>query len=184
MEWGTVTTLVAEVLFGGGLLVFVTIKDKKTAAILDNMQRVIEEERGLADEYKKEIISLKEEAAKREEHIRSAVEIELVISHRLQFLQSIVGIAFSLASDLDVRNLDPSLVFFVLRESSRSHLQTDLRIVIRRNHLMRRNLCRDNKKLVRLHGAEKSIRGAYMSLMNRIECTAENTDLHDHFAFL
>lgn len=70
MEWGTITTLVAEVLFGGGLLVFVTIKDKKTAAILDNMQRVIEEERGLADEYKREINSLKEEAAKREEHIR------------------------------------------------------------------------------------------------------------------
>ena len=28
MEWGTITTLVAEVLFGGGLLAFVTIKDK------------------------------------------------------------------------------------------------------------------------------------------------------------
>lgn len=70
MEWGTITTLVAEVLFGGGLLVFVTIKDKKTAAILDNMQRVIEEERGLADEYKEEIKVLKDEAKKREEYIR------------------------------------------------------------------------------------------------------------------
>lgn len=70
MEWGNITTLVAEVLFGGGLLVFVTIKDKKTAAILDNMQRVIEEERGLADEYKREINALKDEASKREEHIR------------------------------------------------------------------------------------------------------------------
>lgn len=71
MEWGTITTLVAEVLFGGGLLVFVTIKDKKTAAILDNMQRVIEEERGLADEYKTEIVSLKEECAKKDESLRS-----------------------------------------------------------------------------------------------------------------
>ena len=70
MEWGTITTLVAEVLFGGGLLVFVTIKDKKTAAILDNMQRVIEEERALAEEYKSENKTLKEEAEKREEHIR------------------------------------------------------------------------------------------------------------------
>ena len=70
MDWGSMTTLVAEVLFGGGLLVFVTIKDKKTAAILDNMQRVIEEERGLADEYKREINALKEETSKREEHIR------------------------------------------------------------------------------------------------------------------
>ena len=70
MEWGNITTLVAEVLFGGGLLVFVTIKDKKTAAILDNMQRVIEEERALADEYKREVNALKDEASKREEHIR------------------------------------------------------------------------------------------------------------------
>lgn len=74
MEWGTITTLVAEVLFGGGLIAFVTIKDKKTAAILDNMQRVIEEERALADEYKKEVVSLKEEAGKREEHIRNQEE--------------------------------------------------------------------------------------------------------------
>jgi uncharacterized coiled-coil DUF342 family protein len=74
MEWGTITTLVAEVLFGGGLLVFVTIKDKKTAAILDNMQRVIEEERGLADEYKKEVASLKEESSKKDEHIRQNEE--------------------------------------------------------------------------------------------------------------
>lgn len=78
MEWGTITTLVAEVLFGGGLLAFVTIKDKKTAAILENMQRVIEEERDLAGEYKSEISSLKEEikqkdsdARKQEEYIRT-----------------------------------------------------------------------------------------------------------------
>ena len=74
MEWGTITTLVAEVLFGGGLLAFVTIKDKKTAAILDNMQRVIEEERALADEYKREVAMLKEQSEKREEHIRQQEE--------------------------------------------------------------------------------------------------------------
>lgn len=74
MEWGTITTLVAEVLFGGGLLVFVTIKDKKTAAILDNMQRVIEEERGLAEEYKKETASLKEECSKKDDALRKNEE--------------------------------------------------------------------------------------------------------------
>ena len=42
-------------------MVFVTIKDKKTAAILENMQTVIEEERDLSKEYKSEITSLKEE---------------------------------------------------------------------------------------------------------------------------
>lgn len=70
MEWGTITTLVAEVLFGGGLLVFVTIKDKKTAAILDNMQTVIKEERDLAKEYKSEVTSLKEEMGKKDDVIR------------------------------------------------------------------------------------------------------------------
>lgn len=70
MEWGTITTLVAEVLFGGGLLAFVTIKDKKTAAILENMQKVINEERDLAKEYKAEIISLKEELKQKDEDKR------------------------------------------------------------------------------------------------------------------
>lgn len=70
MEWGTITTLVAEVLFGGGLLAFVTIKDKKTAAILENMQKVIEEERELAKDYRTEVSSLKEELRQKDEIIR------------------------------------------------------------------------------------------------------------------
>lgn len=70
MEWGTITTLVAEVLFGGGLLAFVTIKDKKTAAILSNMQNVIEEERELAKEYRAEVSSLKEELRQKDDVIR------------------------------------------------------------------------------------------------------------------
>ena len=74
MDWGSISTLIAELLFGGGLIVFVTIKDKKTAAILDNMQRVIEEERGLAEGYKKDITSLKEELAKKDEHVRENEE--------------------------------------------------------------------------------------------------------------
>lgn len=74
MEWGTITTLVAEVLFGGGLLAFVTIKDKKTAAILENMQRVIEEERDLSKEYKSEIVSLKDEIKELHEDKRKQEE--------------------------------------------------------------------------------------------------------------
>lgn len=70
MEWGTITTLVAEVLFGGGLLAFVTIKDKKTAAILENMQKVIEEERDLAKDYRIEVTSLKEELKQKDDVIR------------------------------------------------------------------------------------------------------------------
>lgn len=74
MEWGTITTLVAEVLFGGGLLAFVTIKDKKTAAILENMQKVIEEERDLATEYKAEITSLKDEIKAKDDDKRKQEE--------------------------------------------------------------------------------------------------------------
>lgn len=62
--------MVAEVLFGGGLLAFVTIKDKKTAAILENMQKVIEEERELAREYRDEVGSLKEEIKRKDDTIR------------------------------------------------------------------------------------------------------------------
>ena len=71
MEWGTITTLVAEVLFGGGLLAFVTIKDKKTAAILENMQKVIEEERELTKEYRNDVAKLKEEIRQKDDVIRS-----------------------------------------------------------------------------------------------------------------
>lgn len=81
MEWGTITTLVAEVLFGGGLLAFVTIKDKKTAAILENMQKVIEEERELAREYRDEVGSLKEEIKRKDDTIREN-EVYIRTLHR------------------------------------------------------------------------------------------------------
>lgn len=74
MDWGNITTLIAEVLFGGGLLIFVTIKDKKTAAILDNMQTVIDEERALAAEYKSDVASLKQDIAKKEDEFRKKEE--------------------------------------------------------------------------------------------------------------
>ena len=70
MEWGIITTLVAEVLFGGGLITFVTIKDKKTAAILENMQKVIEEERGLSKGYREDVTSLKADLREKDKVIR------------------------------------------------------------------------------------------------------------------
>jgi DNA repair exonuclease SbcCD ATPase subunit len=48
----------------------VTIKDKKTAAILENMQKVIEEERDLAKDYRTEVSALKEELKQKDEIIR------------------------------------------------------------------------------------------------------------------
>jgi hypothetical protein len=41
MELGTIIILIAEFLLGGGIIAIVTIKDKKTEAILNNMQKVI-----------------------------------------------------------------------------------------------------------------------------------------------
>ena len=41
MDIGTIVILIAEFLLGGGIIAMVTIKDKKTAAILDNMQKVM-----------------------------------------------------------------------------------------------------------------------------------------------
>lgn len=70
MNWETIIMLIAEFLLCGGIITIVTIKDKKTAAILDNMQKVIEEERALAKEYKIEVDSLKEEIKSKDEFIR------------------------------------------------------------------------------------------------------------------
>lgn len=70
MELGTIIILIAEFLLGGGIIAIVTIKDKKTEAILNNMQKVIEEERELAKQYKEEVTSLKEEMRQKDEIIR------------------------------------------------------------------------------------------------------------------
>ena len=77
MNWDSIAEIIATLLFGGGLLTFVTIKDKKTAAILDNMQKVIDELRELAQSYKEEIkllkaeiLDLKENSKKQEVYIQ------------------------------------------------------------------------------------------------------------------
>ena len=59
--------MIAEFLLGGGIIAIVTIKDKKTEAILNNMQKVIEEERELAKQYKEEVQSLKDEIRLKDE---------------------------------------------------------------------------------------------------------------------
>lgn len=83
MEWGSISTLIAEVLFGGGLLAFVTIKDKKTAAILDNMQKVIDTLTGQVEEYKQENKELKEENRSQEAYIRDLHKEISTLSERL-----------------------------------------------------------------------------------------------------
>lgn len=74
MDWASIAEIIVTLLFGGGLLTFVTIKDKKTAAILDNMHKVIDEMRDLCSTYKEEVKSLKEELSQGKEHARKQEE--------------------------------------------------------------------------------------------------------------
>lgn len=69
MEIGSIIEIIVTVLFGGGLVTFVTIKDKKTEAMLVNMERVIEELRGLVNGYKEEVAGLKTELKEKEIYI-------------------------------------------------------------------------------------------------------------------
>ena len=54
MDWNGIVQLITTFLFGGGLITFVTLKDKKTEAILSNMQKVIDEQREMM-KHKKEM---------------------------------------------------------------------------------------------------------------------------------
>jgi hypothetical protein len=61
METGSIIEIIVTALFGGGIVTFVTLRDKKTEAMLSNMEKVIEELRILAGGYKEEVITLKGE---------------------------------------------------------------------------------------------------------------------------
>ena len=69
MELGSIIEVVATFLFGGGILTFVTLRDKKTEAMLNNMEKVIEELRALVNGYKQEVKDLKEELKEKERYI-------------------------------------------------------------------------------------------------------------------
>lgn len=69
MEIGNIIDIVITTLFGGGIVTFVTLKDKKTEAMLLNMERVIEELRVLVNGYKEEVLTLKGELKEKEVYI-------------------------------------------------------------------------------------------------------------------
>ena len=69
MEIGSIIEIVITAIFGGGIVTFVTLKDKKTEAMLQNMEKVIEELRGLAGGYKDEVNELKTELKDKEAYI-------------------------------------------------------------------------------------------------------------------
>jgi hypothetical protein len=69
MEIGNIIEIIVTALFGGGIVTFVTLRDKKTEAMLSNMEKVIEELRILAAGYKEEVITLKGELKEKEVYI-------------------------------------------------------------------------------------------------------------------
>lgn len=69
MEIGNIIEIIVTALFGGGIVTFVTLRDKKTEAMLTNMEKVIEELRTLAGGYKEEVVALKGELKDKEVYI-------------------------------------------------------------------------------------------------------------------
>lgn len=52
MDWTEIIKIIVEFVVGGGLVAIVTIRDKKTEAILGNMQTVINGQREMMDQQK------------------------------------------------------------------------------------------------------------------------------------
>ena len=69
MDTASIIQLIITTLFSGGLVTFVTLRDKKTEAMLSNMEKVIEELRILAAGYKDEVATLKKELQEKERYI-------------------------------------------------------------------------------------------------------------------
>lgn len=71
MDWsGIITALVAALIPTGGLTAIVTLRDKKTAALLENVGSVIDQWKNVADERAKRAAELKEDLDKKEEIIQ------------------------------------------------------------------------------------------------------------------
>lgn len=69
MDIGSIIEILVTALFGGGIVTFVTLRDKKTEAMLNNMEKVIEELRALVNGYKQEVKDLKDELKEKERYI-------------------------------------------------------------------------------------------------------------------
>lgn len=69
MDLGNIIEIIVTALFGGGIVTFVTLRDKKTEAMLNNMEKVIEELRTLVNGYKTEVKELKIDIKAKEDYI-------------------------------------------------------------------------------------------------------------------
>lgn len=83
MELGSIIEIIVTALFGGGIVTFVTLRDKKTEAMLNNMEKVIEELRLLAGGYKDEVGVLKAEIKEKEVYVEELHRKESTLYEKL-----------------------------------------------------------------------------------------------------
>ena len=70
MEWTSIiTALIAALIPTGGLTAIVTMRDKKTAAFLENVKALMEQWQKMANEYQERIDNLKAELVRKDEII-------------------------------------------------------------------------------------------------------------------
>lgn len=70
MDWtGIITALIAALIPTGGLTAIVTMRDKKTAAFLENVKAITEQWQQMANEYQERIDNLKAELVRKDEII-------------------------------------------------------------------------------------------------------------------
>ena len=70
MEWTSIiTALIAALIPTGGLTAIVTMRDKKTAAFLENVKAITEQWQKMANEYQERIVNLKAELVRKDEII-------------------------------------------------------------------------------------------------------------------
>ena len=70
MEWTSIiTALIAALIPTGGLTAIVTMRDKKTAAFLENVKALMEQWQKMVNEYQERIDNLKAELVRKDEII-------------------------------------------------------------------------------------------------------------------
>lgn len=118
MDWTGIIQLIITCLFGGGMVTLVTIKDKKTEAILANMQKVIDEQRGMMThkkdmyesilaqkdeenaELRKRIDSYETKLERKDEKIDEQYRINSSLRHKLDDANTRTAVAELLMCDI------------------------------------------------------------------------------------
>ena len=105
MDWNSIAQLITTFLFGGGLITFVTIKDKKTEAILGNMQKVIDEQREMMKHKKEMYESILAQKDEEIANLRKSMDLyEEKLEKKDEKIDEQYNVSSSLRHDLDDAN--------------------------------------------------------------------------------